>query len=292
MMEQPRAERRAKTEAVHGPAPARPTTTWAARSSPAGGTGTYDLNTWVTELQAGSYVLMDTAYGALGLPFRQALFVEATVISVSPPGLGRRRLRPEGPRHGPRQSQHRRGPACGSAPTSTSPSPRPAAARRAPASGSRPPTSTRRSPTTNGCICWPVTASTSPRRGRSICGAGDAAGRQGQSSVASLAARARKARPRWDSRRLASGPSSAKVSPAALDRFEQRVVAEAGRPAGGRVAIAPSDTPSADELAAVGPAHHRHRPEQRSPVAPADQACRAAWPRFPCRWRAPRRSGR
>jgi D-serine deaminase-like pyridoxal phosphate-dependent protein len=49
----------------------------------AGGTGTYDLNTWATEIQAGSYVLMDTAYGQLGLPFEQALTVLATVISVS-----------------------------------------------------------------------------------------------------------------------------------------------------------------------------------------------------------------
>src|SRR6185369_5865138 len=49
----------------------------------AGGTGTYDLNTWANEIQAGSYALMDTAYGKLELPFRQALFVEATVISVS-----------------------------------------------------------------------------------------------------------------------------------------------------------------------------------------------------------------
>ena len=47
----------------------------------AGGTGTYDLNTWATEIQAGSYALMDVAYGRLGLPFRQALFVDATVIS-------------------------------------------------------------------------------------------------------------------------------------------------------------------------------------------------------------------
>ena len=30
---------------------------------------------WATEIQAGSYALMDTAYGALGLPFRQALSV-------------------------------------------------------------------------------------------------------------------------------------------------------------------------------------------------------------------------
>jgi D-serine deaminase-like pyridoxal phosphate-dependent protein len=49
----------------------------------AGGTGTYDINTWATEIQAGSYALMDTAYTELGLPFRQALSIEATVISVS-----------------------------------------------------------------------------------------------------------------------------------------------------------------------------------------------------------------
>ncbi len=49
----------------------------------AGGTGTYDLNTWATEIQAGSYALMDTAYDQLGMPFRQALTVLATVVSVS-----------------------------------------------------------------------------------------------------------------------------------------------------------------------------------------------------------------
>ena len=52
----------------------------------AGGTGTYDINTWANEIQAGSYVLMDTAYAKLGLPFRQALSVLATVISVSTAG--------------------------------------------------------------------------------------------------------------------------------------------------------------------------------------------------------------
>jgi D-serine deaminase-like pyridoxal phosphate-dependent protein len=52
----------------------------------AGGTGTYDLHgsTGVTEVQAGSYALMDTHYGRLGLPFEQAVFVIGTVISVSP----------------------------------------------------------------------------------------------------------------------------------------------------------------------------------------------------------------
>jgi D-serine deaminase-like pyridoxal phosphate-dependent protein len=49
----------------------------------AGGTGTYDLNHWATEIQAGSYLLMDTAYGQLDVPFGQALSVLATVISVS-----------------------------------------------------------------------------------------------------------------------------------------------------------------------------------------------------------------
>jgi D-serine deaminase-like pyridoxal phosphate-dependent protein len=51
-----------------------------------GGTGTYDTNEWVTELQAGSFALMDTDYMKLQLPFRQALFVLATVISVNPKG--------------------------------------------------------------------------------------------------------------------------------------------------------------------------------------------------------------
>jgi D-serine deaminase-like pyridoxal phosphate-dependent protein len=49
----------------------------------AGGTGTFDINHAATEIQAGSYALMDTAYGRLDLPFGQALRLEATVISVS-----------------------------------------------------------------------------------------------------------------------------------------------------------------------------------------------------------------
>ena len=52
----------------------------------AGGTGTYDLNIWANEIQAGSYALMDTAYAKLDLPFEQALYVLATVISASPNG--------------------------------------------------------------------------------------------------------------------------------------------------------------------------------------------------------------
>lgn len=51
-----------------------------------GGTGTWDQNRAITELQAGSYTLMDTAYAALGLPFRQAVWVLGTVISVNPAG--------------------------------------------------------------------------------------------------------------------------------------------------------------------------------------------------------------
>jgi D-serine deaminase-like pyridoxal phosphate-dependent protein len=49
----------------------------------AGGTGTFDLNPWATEIQAGSYALMDTAYAKLGLPFEPALYVLASVISQS-----------------------------------------------------------------------------------------------------------------------------------------------------------------------------------------------------------------
>lgn len=51
-----------------------------------GGTGTWDTNTWVTELQAGSYTLMDADYARLGTPFRPALDVLATVISVDRAG--------------------------------------------------------------------------------------------------------------------------------------------------------------------------------------------------------------
>ena len=52
----------------------------------AGGTGTFDLygGTAVTEVQAGSYALMDTYYGGLGLPFVQAVWVVGTVIATHP----------------------------------------------------------------------------------------------------------------------------------------------------------------------------------------------------------------
>jgi D-serine deaminase-like pyridoxal phosphate-dependent protein len=49
----------------------------------AGGTGTYDCNRWATEIQAGSYALMDTAYRHLDLPLVPALTLWCTVISVS-----------------------------------------------------------------------------------------------------------------------------------------------------------------------------------------------------------------
>lgn len=48
-------------------------------------TGTVEFrgpDTVFTEVQAGSYVFMDTAYGALGLKFENALFVTTTVVSV------------------------------------------------------------------------------------------------------------------------------------------------------------------------------------------------------------------
>ncbi len=85
MMEQPRPDRAAKTAACMELL-ARAHADVGGELVSGGGTGTFDVNTWVTEIQAGSYALMDTAYGALGLPFRQALGIEATVISVNRAG--------------------------------------------------------------------------------------------------------------------------------------------------------------------------------------------------------------
>jgi D-serine deaminase-like pyridoxal phosphate-dependent protein len=51
----------------------------------AGGTGTYDVTgaiAGVTEVQAGSYALMDTTYARFGLPFVEALRCLTTVVSV------------------------------------------------------------------------------------------------------------------------------------------------------------------------------------------------------------------
>lgn len=52
----------------------------------AGGTGTYAVNTWATEIQAGSYCLLDTDYAKLDSPFEIAITVLATVISVNGDG--------------------------------------------------------------------------------------------------------------------------------------------------------------------------------------------------------------
>jgi D-serine deaminase-like pyridoxal phosphate-dependent protein len=52
----------------------------------AGGTGTYDCNRWATEIQAGSYCLMDTEYVPHAPAFHPALYLWTTVISVHPKG--------------------------------------------------------------------------------------------------------------------------------------------------------------------------------------------------------------
>jgi D-serine deaminase-like pyridoxal phosphate-dependent protein len=55
----------------------------------AGGSGTFDLTgraAGITEVQAGSYALMDSDYGAVGLPFEQAFWVLGTVVSRPVPG--------------------------------------------------------------------------------------------------------------------------------------------------------------------------------------------------------------
>ncbi|MCY7299230.1 MAG: alanine racemase, partial [Ilumatobacteraceae bacterium] len=49
----------------------------------AGGTGTFHLHDRVTEVQAGSYALMDTYYGGANGPFVQACFVIGTVVSAN-----------------------------------------------------------------------------------------------------------------------------------------------------------------------------------------------------------------
>ena len=67
----------------------------------AGGTGTYDLHDQVTEIQAGSYALMDTHYGGRGHPFKQACFVLATVISSNKEfAVGDAGLKTQGMDHG------------------------------------------------------------------------------------------------------------------------------------------------------------------------------------------------
>ncbi|HUF33016.1 MAG TPA: alanine racemase [Acidimicrobiales bacterium] len=48
-----------------------------------GATVSWDLNPWVTELQAGSYALMDTTFAPMTPEFAPALSLVATVISVS-----------------------------------------------------------------------------------------------------------------------------------------------------------------------------------------------------------------
>src|SRR5262249_32283235 len=56
-----------------------------------GATGTFDLSGnsgAFDEIQAGSYVLMDSRYGSLGLPFQNALYCAATVISRRSPESG------------------------------------------------------------------------------------------------------------------------------------------------------------------------------------------------------------
>ncbi len=51
----------------------------------AGGTGTWDMHdsTGISELQAGSYALMDSHYAKLNLPFEQSCFILGTIISTS-----------------------------------------------------------------------------------------------------------------------------------------------------------------------------------------------------------------
>ncbi len=114
------------------------------------------MNTWVTEIQAGSYALMDTAYTAAGLPFRQALTVLATVVSATAPtaragcAVADVGLKSLGMDHGNPTVARRAGVVLlGRAHRPSRP--RTAAARSATGCGCCPRTSTRRSPCTSGC---------------------------------------------------------------------------------------------------------------------------------------------
>ena len=49
----------------------------------AGGTGTHAVNTWATEIQAGSYCLLDTHYAKLDSPFEISVSILATIISTN-----------------------------------------------------------------------------------------------------------------------------------------------------------------------------------------------------------------
>jgi D-serine deaminase-like pyridoxal phosphate-dependent protein len=51
-----------------------------------GGTGTYDTNIWANEIQAGTFLLGDTQYARLDLPFRQAVHLECSILSLNPKG--------------------------------------------------------------------------------------------------------------------------------------------------------------------------------------------------------------
>ena len=140
-------------------------------------------HTGVTEIQAGSYALMDTAYATLGLPFEQALFVVGTVISVRPatpsPTSGSRR---SAWTTATRRSTARR---CGSAATSTSRSP-PGDGR--PAVGDRVRVVPAHVDPTMAMheVAWLVRRRRGPRPlGRSTCAAGDDRG--GASALAWLA---------------------------------------------------------------------------------------------------------
>jgi D-serine deaminase-like pyridoxal phosphate-dependent protein len=83
-----RAERDARTrEAMHGlveTAQRIRAARMACDVVSSGGTGTFDISgriAGVTEIQAGSYALMDSDYGSVGVPFEQAFTVLGTIVS-------------------------------------------------------------------------------------------------------------------------------------------------------------------------------------------------------------------
>ena len=103
LMREPGDTKADLVERVDGAAARRPHAAVGGDVVSGGGTGTWDVNTWVTELQAGSYCLMDTEYTPHAAGLRERAVPAGHGDLGQRRGLGRARRRPQGARHGPRR---------------------------------------------------------------------------------------------------------------------------------------------------------------------------------------------
>ena len=141
-----------------------------------GGTGTWDINRWITELQAGSYLLMDTAYAKLELPFEAALTLAGTVDLGEPAGgyaVADVGLKALGMDHGNPSIVDPPGAKvwfCSDEHLTFGSKGPDAVDGRRPHPGRSPPTSTRPSPTTSACRSSAATRSSTPGPSTSATG--------------------------------------------------------------------------------------------------------------------------